>query len=159
GYVALLVHYFDRTGTKQADKKTIDMHYLTWMGAVNDAVAFAAGMENVDNKRIGLLGFSLGAYVSLSVAASKGKPHVAAVAEYFGGLADLPFNNVKNMPPVLILHGEKDDVVSPEEARKLAALLKKHGVTHEMKLYPNQKHVFTGDDAKDAVERVVKFFE
>ncbi len=160
GYVALLVHYLDRTGMTEArDRKVIDQHYLLWLRTVGDAVGFAAGLDNVDARRVGLLGFSLGSYLSLSLASTSGKERVAVVVEFCGGLTDLPFCNLKGMPPTLILHGEKDDVVEVKEARRLAKLLQEQDVFHEMTIYEKEGHIFSAGGAEDATRRVFKFFD
>src|SRR4051812_13510134 len=68
GFVALIPHYFDRTGTTLALPKTMKQEFTTWMETVGDAVKFAAGRGEVDPEKIGLIGFSLGGYLSLSTA-------------------------------------------------------------------------------------------
>jgi carboxymethylenebutenolidase len=160
GYIVFLVHYFNRTGTKTADKATISKNFLAWMGTLRDALQYAAKRPGVDRERVGMIGYSLGAYLSLSVAggsAEKGQVAVKCVVEYFGGLPAVMGAFLKQMPPVLILHGEDDEVVPVKEAKDLAALLDKKKLPYEMKLYPKQKHGFTGEDAEDAAERVYKF--
>ncbi len=44
--------------------------------------------------------------------------------------------------PVLILQGAKDDIVPPDQARKMKAEMEKHGKTVTMKIYPNCLHGF-----------------
>ena len=39
----------------------------------------------------------------------------------------------------------------------IADLLKKHKIPYEIKVYPDQKHVFTGDASKDALKRTIAF--
>jgi carboxymethylenebutenolidase len=60
GYVAHVVHYFDQTGTVRADAPAIGKSFATWMITIGDALTAVAKQENVDPKRLGLLGFSLG---------------------------------------------------------------------------------------------------
>jgi carboxymethylenebutenolidase len=106
-----------------------------------------------------MIGYSLGAYLALSVAASPAKDQVAVrcIVEYFGGLPAVLTALLRKMPPVLILHGEDDEVVPVKEAKDLAALLDKKKLPYEMKLYAKQKHGFTGQAAEDAAGRVFKF--
>src|SRR5947209_14786745 len=56
GYVAQIVHYFDQTGTRRADPSTIGRSFSSWMVTVGDALTGVSRQENVDPKRIGLLG-------------------------------------------------------------------------------------------------------
>jgi carboxymethylenebutenolidase len=156
GYVTLLVHYFDATGTHQADKDAITRNFLDWMETAAQAVSFAAGKSNVQAGRIGLVGFSLGASIALSLASQDSR--VAAVAEFYGELPDLAAAFLKRMPPVLILHGTEDPLVPSSEAYKLQRLLQSKGVPFEMKLYPGQGHGFTGEATTDATARTVAFF-
>jgi len=157
GYMAFVVHYFDRTETKSTDDKTIRMNFLTWMKTLQDAATYAGKQPNVDEKKIGLLGFSLGSYLSLATAGRD--PRFGAVVEYFGGYPGPLAAMVQKMPPTLILHGEDDKSVSVQEAHKLEELLKSKHATYEIKLYPGQGHGFTGEDSKDAVKRALAFFD
>ncbi len=157
GHVAQIVHYFDRTGTRQADAATIARSFSTWMATIGDALTGLGGRDNVDPGRIGLLGFSLGSYLSLSIASHDRR--VAAVVEYFGGLPELFTGNLERFPPTLILHGADDPVVPVESARKLEKLLTAKKFLFEIRIYPGQGHRFTGPDEADAYARALGFFE
>ncbi len=157
GYVALLVHYFDATGTRWADSTTIARDFLDWMETVAAAVTFAEAKRNVEPHSIGLIGFSLGASVALSLASQDDR--IQAVAEFYGTMPELAATFAKRMPPVLILHGAADRVVPVEEARNLETLLKTRGAPYDMKIYPGQGHGFSGEAAGDAAERTLAFFD
>ena len=86
GYSVFLLHFFDRTGTVRADYETTHRHFPDWMRTIGDAITFAAQNPAVDANRIGLLGFSLGAFLALAVASVD--PRVKAVVEFFGGLPE-----------------------------------------------------------------------
>jgi carboxymethylenebutenolidase len=159
GYATFLVHYFDRTGTKETtDVKEIKKHFLTWLETVHDAVDYAARQDSVDSGRIGVVGFSLGAYLSLAAASTKAEPKIAAVVEVGGGLPAILADTAAKMPPSLIVHGEADKIVSVEEARSLEKLLKRHKRTYEIILYKDQGHVLQGDAVADATRRSLAFF-
>jgi dipeptidyl aminopeptidase/acylaminoacyl peptidase len=65
GFAVYVLHYFDRTGTTEIDGlQTIFRHFPVWMKTLWDAVSFVAHQPHVDPGRIGLLGFSLGAYLA-----------------------------------------------------------------------------------------------
>ena len=83
GFIVCVLHYFERTGTVWANDATIRANFETWMKTICDAITWAGGRANVDSERVGVLGFSLGAYLALSVAAVD--PRVKAVVDYFGG--------------------------------------------------------------------------
>jgi carboxymethylenebutenolidase len=157
GYVALLVHYFERTDTKAGDGKTIKQHFKTWAETVADALAFAEKQPNVDAKRIGLVGVSLGAYLSVSLAAFD--PRIKAVVEYFGGIPKEVADGLKKTPPILILHGDADKLVPVEEAHKLERVLKDKNQPYEIKIYAGQGHGFTGEAGTDALRRTIGFLD
>src|SRR5258708_32091255 len=90
-----------------------------WIGVVQDAVVFARKQGNVDGDRIALVGFSLGSYVALSAAVTEEKLRVSAVVEFFGGLPRELHPKVGPMPPVLIVHGDKDSIMPINGAHDL----------------------------------------
>lgn len=156
GVHVFLVRYFERTGHMWVSPGQIQANFLDWLHTVSDAISYATEQAGVDPRRVGLLGFSLGAYLALALATRD--PRIIAVAEFFGGLAD-PFTaDAAKLPPVLVLHGEQDPVVPVEEARSLQRLLEQNRIPHEIKIYPGQGHHFTGLAQIDALGRVVEFF-
>jgi carboxymethylenebutenolidase len=157
GYVVVLPHYFDRTDTKTGDLKSMTTHFVTWMRTLGDAVALLEKRPDVDPDRIGLVGLSLGAYLSISNAAFD--PRVKVVVEYFGGVLPPVADKATRMPPVLILHGEKDRIVPIAEGRKVESWLKEKHWTYDMHVYPGQGHGFLGPDNQDARRRTVEFLD
>jgi dienelactone hydrolase len=155
GYAVFLVHYFEATGTMWADERTIRQNFTLWMRTISDAVTYASSQPGVDASRLALLGFSLGAYLALSVATAD--PRIKAVIDYFGGLPEEVNPNGRPLPPVLILHGEADPIVPVTEAHKLEQLFKKNGTPYEMKLYRGAGHGFSGFDLLDAGQRTLAF--
>jgi carboxymethylenebutenolidase len=157
GYVAHVVHYFDLTGTRIADMSTMKEHFPAWMRVVADGITNVAKQPNVDGRRVGLLGFSLGSYLSLSLSVYDAR--VLAIVEYFGGLPEPLRKEVKSLPPTLILHGDADAVVPVAEAKALETLFKEKKVAHEVRIYPGQGHGFHGDPHEDALRRCLAFFD
>jgi carboxymethylenebutenolidase len=119
-------------------------------------VTFVAGQPGVDANRIGLLGFSLGAFLSLALATQDSR--IAAVAELFGGLPEDFIKDAGNLPPVLILHGAQDTTVPVDRAHDLERILQQHKISYQIKIYPDQGHVFRGLAQLDAMARVAQFF-
>jgi carboxymethylenebutenolidase len=156
GVHVFVVHYFDRTGHSWVYPSQIETHFLDWLQTLKDAVTFVADQPGVDPRRIGLLGFSLGAYLSLSLATQDSR--IAAVAELFGGLPEHFVKDAANLPPVLILHGGEDQTVPVREARSLEQLLQQHNIPYQVKIYTDQGHIFRGLAQLDAMRRVVSFF-
>ena len=156
GYVVFFVHYFDATGTTYASFSGIRSHFVTWMIALADAISFAEHHAKVDSRRIGVLGVSLGGYLSLALASKDAR--VTAVASVMGGMPPEIISETRRMPPTLLLHGETDSVVPVSEAYAVEALLKQLGVRHELKVYPGQGHSFHGMAQMDALARTLRFF-
>jgi carboxymethylenebutenolidase len=132
GFAVYVLHYFDRTGTEWADKPTIFRHFPVWMKTLWDAVSFVEKRAEVDPSRIALLGFSLGAYLSLSNAAIDSR--VRAVVEFFGGLPKEMKMFMRRLCPVLILHGETDETVPVAEAYHLREILERKKIDYQMKI-------------------------
>lgn len=155
GFAVFVPHYFERTETVWADERTIRREFPAWMETVRDTIVYAESQSGVQGGHIALLGFSLGAYLALSVAALDER--VKAVVEYFGGLPEEFSAGLRRMPPVLILHGQDDSVVPVAEAARLESVLKPLNVPYEKKIYPGAGHVFGGMTLFDAAQRTVAF--
>ena len=158
GFAVYVLHYFDRTGTTEIDGlQTIFRHFPVWMKTLWDAVSFVARQPQVDPNRIGLLGFSLGAYLALSASAIDSR--IRAVVEFFGGMPKEMKFFTRRLCPVLILHGEQDKTVPVEEAYHLQQVLEKKQIAYEIKIYPGAGHGFTGEIWRDAGLRTLAFLE
>lgn len=65
----------------------------------------------------------------------------------------------KNDPPFLIIHGEKDDLVSPKQSRLLSAWLSVEGVPNELVLVKDAPHFGVMFDADDVRTKVITFLK
>ena len=152
GHPTFLPHYLDRTGEARAAFSSVGTHFPLWLAALRGVLDRAAG----EDRRIGLVGVSLGAALAVALAARDAR--VAALVDHFGflppGLADGPD---LRLPPTLILHGARDAIVPVANAHALAALLARRGVPHEVVVYPDQAHGFTGSARTDAALRTAAF--
>ena len=156
GFAVYILHYFDRTGTVFADQQIIFSKFPLWMKTLWDAISHVEKQACVDPNRIGLLGFSLGAYLSLSDATIDKR--IKAVVDFFGGLPKEMKLFMRRLCPVLILHGEADPTVPVEEAYHLQQVLEKKGIPYEMRIYPGAGHGFSGEIWQDAGLRTLAFF-
>ena len=155
GFAVYVLHYFDRTGTTEVNRQIIFRNFPVWMKTVWDAVSFVIRQPHVDPKRVGLLGFSLGAYLCLSSAAIDSR--ISAVVEFFGGLPKEMKFFMRRLCPVLILHGEADPVVPVQEAYHLREVLERKKIDYEIQIYPDVGHGFNGETWRDAGLRALKF--
>lgn len=155
GFVLYVPRYFEATGTTWADPETIQRKYPVWLHVIEDAISYVAAEQGGRGPRIALLGFSLGAYLALTIASRDQR--VRAVVDFYGGVAKQIAAEVKRMPPVLILHGDADRTVPVSEAHDLAALLQRVGAPCEMKIYPGAGHSLGMMEMMDAGPRVIAF--
>jgi carboxymethylenebutenolidase len=157
GFAVYLLHYFDRTGNEPADLQSMKPNFPLWMKTLWDAISFVETQAQVDRERIALLGFSLGAYLSLANSAID--PRVKAVVEFFGGMPKEMRLFMRRLCPVLILHGEADLTIPVEEAYHLQKLLEKKGIAYEIKIYPGAGHGFESEIWSDAGRRSLQFLQ
>ena len=158
GFAVFVLHYFDRTGTTEAtDKQTIFRKFPAWGKTVWDAISYLEKNPQVDASRVGVLGFSLGAYLALSVASVDSR--VKAVVEFFGGLPKEMRFFMRRLCPTLILHGEADATVPVQEAYDLQELLVKKEIPYEIKIYPGVGHGFDSETWRDAGIRSLQFLQ
>lgn len=108
-----------------------------WRAAVQEtrlAIRFLRARPEVDRERIGVVGYSLGSFLAVTLAADE--PTVRAVVVAAGGdlpaatpftvvartVAD-PLRAVRRLEgrPLLVVHGRRDRTVLPEQAERLFA--------------------------------------
>jgi len=156
GFAVYVLHYFNRTGTTWvSDRATILRHGPAWVKTVWDAISFVGQQPQVDSERIGLVGFSLGAYLSLATASIDHR--VKAVVDFFGGFPKEMKFLMRRFCPVLILHGDADDTVPVSEAHYIAEMAQKKNVPYELKIYPGAGHGFSPEIMADASQRTLNF--
>lgn len=124
--------------------------------AIFDAITAVQALDYVDHGRIGLFGLSLGGFHSLALASRDER--IGAVVNMFGAMPRGVAPEVVRMPPVLILHGDRDAIVPVRRAYDLDKLLKKIGTPYEMKIYKGEGHSFRGAADTDSLARSVEFF-
>ena len=165
GYYAEFVEYYSQTGeTFTVDEIANAMP--TCLDEIHSGIDALKQNSAVDSKRVALMGFSLGAILSLSYAATY-PGEIAAIVEYYGLFPKELVDRAATLPPVLILHGAADWVVPVSAARDLDALLDQHGRPHETKIYAGAQHAFNFPDgpvydrtaSDDAWDRAIKFLD
>ena len=159
GYVALIVHYFDRTGMPANPEKAAEDpdHFKAWVSTIHDTVKYARKLCDVDGSRIGVVGFSLGGY--LATAAATESSRLKVVVEVSGGIPDEYAEKMKSMPPTLIIHGGKDKVVPVDHAYKLRDAIKGIDGTYKIKVYPCEGHIIGDEAREDGLELGMKFLK
>ena len=65
----------------------------------------------------------------------------------------------KNDPPFLIIHGEKDNMVSNKQSKLFSAWLKYYGVKNELIIVKDAPHYGTMYDVEEIREKVIEFLK
>ena len=165
GIAAAIPHYLDSTGTAPGTAVFDEVrgNHLLWRRTCADALTAMADDDRFDNGRIGVLGFSLGGFLALSLAMdpSDSVP-TRGVVDFFGP-THLLDPDWSRLPPALIFHGADDPLVDPDESARLVAELEDAGRTEGRDffyhVYPGQGHGFAGAALATARERTVEFFD
>lgn len=116
---------------------------------ISAAVSLLKGRRDVDPSRLGLLGFAEGGERALFAATAFPAAFKAVVA-YYSPIGHPPMNlelaaehtASKIRSPILILHGEDDQLVPVEHARRLEEALRSASKPFEIVLFPGAAHGF-----------------
>ena len=117
------------------------------------------------SKTYGVVGFCMGG--ALAQYTGSQESEVGAVVSFYGGFkrVSIDWNNLR--APILLIYGEKDQGVPPEQGRQLEQQLKKMGKNVQLVVYPGAGHAFFNDTRKeackpdaaaDAWKRTIEFF-
>jgi carboxymethylenebutenolidase len=156
GNPVYLAHYFNRTGTIFGLDAGMQKNFAAWLATVRGCIRFAQ-RDSADPSPVGIYGYSLGGFLALSVASDN--PAVGAVVEHAGGAWNGKVELVKRMPPVLIVHGEKDQRVPFQKyAPPLVGVLRRRGATFKTRFFPEEGHVFTAPAMSKVRQDAVEFF-
>ncbi len=152
GYIAFAI---DMYGDAKQAKNPEEAGKLSGMvmGNLDDAQArFDAALEllrnqkTTDPKRIAAIGYCFGGGVVLNMALRG--VDLNGVASFHGNLpTSAPPNSGEIKAAVLVLHGEDDQFVKPEQVEKFKELMKSEKAAFEVITYPNAKHGFTVPEA------------
>lgn len=134
GFLTVFVRVYER-GRKGRGTRA------QWRRSVGDALSYAATLPKADPTRMGVVGFSLGAFLALEQ--SPRDPRIAAAVAFYGGISrgqtDL---RLEEMPPVLLLHGTADRIVPARRSVEAAEQLRSSGRTADLIVYPAGRHGF-----------------
>jgi carboxymethylenebutenolidase len=170
GYYAMFVEYYSQTevvGPGQPAKMVA--YFPTWLAEIDSGIGELNKNPKVEPSKIALMGFSLGAALSLTQAAADSS-EVAAVVDYYGPVAPPVMSMISQtpFPPTLILHGDADKLVPVAQSKELDDVLTKKNRPHEIHIYAGADHAFNFPqavmwyreaDAKDAWNRSLAFLD
>jgi carboxymethylenebutenolidase len=132
--------------------------YVAWAKLADDLADDVLGGKD-SNGKVGLIGFSNGGI--LATGASALDPRINAAVIYYGSVPFPIMDHVKRFPPLLILHGEADDIIPAERGKELAVFARQLGGSADVVIYPGTGHGFGArldtKEADDALSRTIVF--
>jgi len=156
GNAVYLVHYFESTGTLFARDASMEKNFGTWLQTVLDSIG-AIQEARRDSSPVGIYGYSLGGFLALLAASNNAE--VAAVVEHAGGIWNGDVERIGKMPPVLMVHGERDARVPfAKYAKPLVPILRSRARTLETHFVPGEGHGFAPGPMKDVRAAAANFF-
>lgn len=166
GYLVVIPEFLQSApalGDDNSDEvfSSILARHLEWGGVLRDAIAAAKTLPSVDPSRIGLLGFSLGGFLSLRI-----RDAAKTLVEYFAPYK-FPTRRLLGEPvvggigtstnpriPIHIHHGTADELVPiRENADPIEVDLKAEGATVTRTNHAGAAHGFLGSDTDNATAR------
>ena len=110
----------------------------------------------VDPQRVAAIGYCFGGLVVLEMA--RAGMDLDGVVSFHGTLATrTPAARGTVKARVLVLTGEADDFVPPQQVEAFRREMDEAGVTYDVKTYPDAQHAFTNPDADKAGLKSVKY--
>jgi carboxymethylenebutenolidase len=184
GYAALAPDYFHRTGpgVEYGYDEAGMAGGMKLLGALRAdemiadakaAIAWLRQRKDVHGDRIGAMGFCIGGHMTYLTAC---ETDVRAAASFYGGGIAAPAGpggapstlsrTAKIRGKILCLFGAKDSLIPKSQVDAIRAELAKHGIRHEVVVYPDADHGFFCDQratyqkaaAEDAWRRVQQLF-
>jgi dienelactone hydrolase len=152
-----IVHYLDRSGMTTVDGDDRRTHFREWAVTVRDAISDLARSPGVDISRLAVMGVGLGGTLALTSGATDLR--IKAVAEYGGAIPARAASLVQRMPPVLIMHGDKDRAVPLEEAYRIRAMCQALQSPADLEVFYGQNHEIEGADADALLGKTVVFLD
>ena len=157
GIDTYLVYYYS-----DADEAGYDFasRYPAWAKLVDDLADHLLAQPQ-SNGKIALVGFSNGGILATGAAALDAKINAAVI--YYGTPPWPLHAPVKRYPPLLILHGDADAIISVSAGKELARAAQALGTRVDLVIYPGEAHGFgsniTAKNGADALSRTTAFLQ
>lgn len=169
GFVSLAPDFYHGRSAKSPDEAGKLMMALNIAETAKDlraAADYLLGLEAVQPKKVGAIGFCMGGQLALFAACEHGD-RIAAAVDFYGIHPNVPIHPEKIAGAIQAHFGKKDAFVKESDARALVDRIRKAGKTIEAHFY-DAGHAFFNDtrpdahskaDAELAFERTVEFLK
>jgi carboxymethylenebutenolidase len=163
GVDAYLVYYYsadDERAMSSGGGGVFTARYPDWAKLVID-LGDDLLKQSDSNGKVGLVGFSNGGI--LATGASTLGPKINAAVIYYGTEPWPLRKRPERFPPMLVLHGDADQVIPVIAGHQLAALAESVGAKAELVIYPGEGHGFgpalDTKNGTDALNRTLAFLK
>lgn len=168
GFLAVapdLYHGKTTTSPDDAAKMLMELDIERAEREIAGAGAYLLQRPECSSKTYGVVGFCMGGALA-QYAGSKEK-NVSAAVSFYGGFKRVSVDWKNLTGAILLISGENDKGVTPDQTRGLEKKLKELGKDVQAKVYPNADHAFFNDTrkqvynaqaAQDAWKRTLDFF-
>ncbi|MBF2716022.1 alpha/beta hydrolase [Agrobacterium vitis] len=133
-------------------------HIARWSAAVRDVLLFLK-RQSPENRKIGVLGISLGAQIAITATVNRQAANALVLVD--GGFPAGYSQSVRTAPPLLVVWGSEDRVFPVSMARALSEQAKSLGTETELSIFDGGSHDFflkpETSLAKQAHERAARF--
>jgi len=170
GILALIPDYFQKKPQTPHDNSLvvfpqIPLRHVQWEHVLRDAVSAAKVLPSIDASHVGLLGFSLGGFLSLRI-----RDSVNVMIEYFSPFTFPDVDDIgthaNSSLKVHIHHGESDSLVPLiQNAIPIQTKLAGEGATVSTTKHPGAMHGFLGSDSDNtnarmcSLDETIQFFK
>ncbi|MGH7916330.1 MAG: dienelactone hydrolase family protein [Candidatus Binataceae bacterium] len=170
GYYAVAPDLYSRQGNKVTKDPNVAgelMGHLKMNDGIDDLLStidWIKRQASANGAKIGVIGFCMGGSYATLLPCVSGD--IKAAAPFYGEIP--PNDELRNLHcPMFYAYGENDGWIQRKDVDRLAAALKEHGKSGEVKVYAGCQHGFFNDtradvhspkDAQDAWEHTLKLF-
>ncbi len=136
------------------------------LGEIELALDYLYRAQQVQPKKLGLMGFCMGGLLTYKMAARY--PHLGAVSPWYGGGYDPRQEDLSKVSaPLLAVYGELDQGIPAEQIRQVESSFAAAGKSITVKVYPGAGHAFLNNThgsyneaaARDAWQAALDFFK
>jgi carboxymethylenebutenolidase len=169
GFAAIapdLYHGKTTTSPDEAGKMLMELDVERAAKEIAGAGRYLLQRPECTSKKYGVVGFCMGGALA-QYASTYDAENVGAAASFYGGFKKVSPDWEKLEAPILLIYGENDKGVPPENGRELEQKLRDLGKQVEVAVYPNADHAFFNDTrpavynedaAAEAWKRVLDLF-